>query len=81
MKCTKNIIRARARVQAGHRVEICDPLLPEGAMVEVTVQLTPSPRTSLAQILRERTPSHAPEAVDSWERYEQLLQQERDSWD
>lgn len=81
MERAKRTIRARARVQAGHRVEICDPLLPEGATVDVTVQLPPLPRKSLAQILRERAPSDAPEAVESWERYEQLLQQERDSWD
>ncbi|MCS6918777.1 MAG: hypothetical protein NZM28_03325 [Fimbriimonadales bacterium] len=81
MERTKKVIRARARVLAGHRVEICDPLLPEGATVEVTVELPPPARKSLAQILRERPPSDAPEAVDSWEQYEQLLQQERDSWD
>ncbi|MCS7208678.1 MAG: hypothetical protein NZ874_03820 [Fimbriimonadales bacterium] len=76
------VLRIRTRVLPGHRIEIYSPQLPEGAEVEVAVSALPlQPRCSLAQLMRERPPSDTPQAVDSWEQYEQLLQQERDEWE
>lgn len=78
----KQALSIRTRVLAGHRIEICAPELPEEAEVEVTITLLPTPpRRSLAQLMRERPPSDTPQAAESWEQYEQLLQQERDSWE
>lgn len=78
----EQVLRIRTRVLPGHKIEIYSPDLPEGVEVEVAVS-APSilPRRSLAQIMRERPPSDTPQAVASWEQYEQLLQQERDGWE
>jgi hypothetical protein len=77
------ILRLRTRVLPGHRIEICDRSLPDGVMVDVTINLVPveSPHKTLLQIMRETPPSERPQAAESWEMYEQLLQQEREAWD
>ncbi|MCW5932742.1 MAG: hypothetical protein KIT45_00390 [Fimbriimonadia bacterium] len=75
------MLRVRAQVLPGSRIEIQDPNLPDGATVEVTVSLPSKPKKTLAQVMRECPPSDTPQAVESWERYEQLLQEEREAWD
>ncbi len=76
------LIRVRTSVLPGNRVEIIDPHLPEGATVEVIVLLPDaSERVSLYEWLSAAPPANTPSTVESWEKYEQLLQQERSAWD
>lgn len=75
-------LRIRTRVLPGHKIEVYDSKLPEGAEVEVAISAPPAkPRRSLAQLMQELSPSEMPQALESWEEYEQLLQQERNAWE
>jgi len=75
------MIHLKTKVLPGNRVEIVDPSLPEGATVEVIV-LAPNTqaRISLYDWLLAEPPADAPRAVATWEQYDQLLEQERNSW-
>lgn len=75
-------IRIRTSVLPGHRVEIVSPQLPEGTAVEVIVLLPdPAERTSLYEWLAAGSPASKPRSADSWEQYDQLIQEERSQWD
>ena len=75
-------LRLEATVLPGHRLEIVNPDLPEGAKVEVLVQLQPQPSShhgSALAFLESLPPG--PRAFKTWEDYEQHLREEKDSWD
>lgn len=76
-------IRLRTTVLAGHRIEIIHPQLPEGADVEliVLVEEPPRARKTLYQRFLETPTGRSPQAVATWEEYEQLLREERLRWD
>jgi hypothetical protein len=77
-----NAIRVETTVLPGHRLEISDPELPEGATVEVIVVLPKQPqprRMSMLEFLETLPPG--PRAFPTWEEYEKHLQEEKDSWD
>jgi hypothetical protein len=75
------MIRLKTKVLPGNRVEVIDPNLPESATVEVIV-LTTNARTrvSLYDWMCTAPPADTPRAVESWEKYERLSQQERNAW-
>jgi hypothetical protein len=75
-------LRMQTTILPGHRLEISAPELPEGAIVEVTVVFreTPGPEFPSALEFLESLPP-GPRAFPSWEKYEQHLREERDSWD
>ena len=75
-------LRIEATILPGHRLEISDPSLPEGARVEVIVVLPEEPRRQFASALEflESLPA-GPRAFKTWDEYEQHLREERDSWD
>jgi hypothetical protein len=71
-------------VLPGHRLEISDPELPEGAKVEVIVVLpeTPRPeRVSVLEFLESLPPGPSPRCFPTWEEYERHLREEKDSWE
>lgn len=76
-------IRLRTKVLEGHRIEITHPQLPEGAAVELIVLVEePVPvRKTLYQRYLENPAEQSPQAVETWEEYEQLLREERLRWD
>ncbi len=70
------------RVLPGHRVELVDPALSEGELVDVIV----TPRTvradqptSMIAFLDSLPPG--PRAFASWDEYEQELQREKAAWE
>jgi hypothetical protein len=75
-------LRMETTVLPGHRLEISDPELPDGARVEVIVVLPKKPELQFGSALEflESLPP-GPRAFKTWEEYEQHLQGERDSWD
>lgn len=77
------IARIRTKVLSGNRIEVCTPDLPEGASVEVLVWEVAEPalRFTLYEWLTAAPPQSKPATADSWEEYERLLRQERESWD
>jgi hypothetical protein len=73
-------LRLRATVQAGHRLEVVAPELPEGQTVEVLVLLPPeSPRAGILDFLDALPPG--PRSADTWEEVDRQFQQEREAWD
>jgi hypothetical protein len=75
-------LHLEATILPGHRLEISDPKLPDGAKVAVTVLLPESskpPRTSMLEFLASLPPG--PRAFPTWEAYEQHLREEKDAWD
>jgi hypothetical protein len=75
-------LRMETTVLPGHRLEISDPALPEGAKVEVIVVLPETPQrrsVSMLDFLESLPPG--PRAFPTWEEYEQHLREERDSWE
>jgi hypothetical protein len=74
--------RMETTILPGHRLEISDPVLPEGAKVQVVVIMrdTPAPKFRSALEFLESLPP-GPRAFNTWEQYEQHLRKERDSWD
>ncbi len=75
-------LRTEATVLPGHRLEISDPALPEGAKVEVIVVLPETPqrqRMSMLDFVKTLPPG--PRAFPTWEEYERHLQEEKDAWE
>jgi hypothetical protein len=69
-------------VLPGHRLEVSDPQLPDGAKVEVIVVLPEKPepsRISMLEFLESLPPG--PRAFPTWEEYERHLQEEKDAWE
>ena len=75
-------LRMETTVLPGHRLEISDPELPDGATVEVIVVLPNKPASQFASALDflESLPP-GPRAFKTWEEYEQHLREEKDAWD
>ena len=75
-------LRLETTVLPGHRLEISDPELPEGATVEVIVVLpqTAEPQFTSALDFLESLPP-GPRAFKTWEEYEKHLREEKDAWD
>lgn len=80
------VIRSKATMQPGGRVEIVDPNLKEGEAVEVIVTVPE------AKMIRRRPPGMGllewldslppgPRSADTWEELDRLFQEERNSWD
>ena len=75
-------LRLETTVLPGHRLEISDPALPEGARVEVIVVLPEQPeprRMSMLEFLESLPPG--PRAFPTWDEYERHLREEKDSWE
>ena len=76
-------LRIETTVLPGNRVEVSSPELPEGAKVEVIVNVpqqgAPARRMSMIEFVKTLPPG--PRAFDTWEEYEKFLQEEKDSWD
>ena len=78
----KTEFRMETTVLPGHRLEISDPHLPDGAKVDVLVVVR-EPSQSLfgsAVEFLESLPA-GPRAFKTWEEYEKHLREERNSWD
>ena len=78
----QSALRMETTVLPGHRLEVIDPELPEGATVEVIVVLREQPkprRLSMLEFLESLPPG--PRALKTWEEYEQHLRQEKDAWE
>lgn len=74
-------LELHATVLPGHRLEVSDPSLPEGAEVRVTVSLADKPEgkfSSALDFLESLPPG--PRAFATWEEYERHLQKEKDAW-
>lgn len=78
----QSALRTLTTILPGHRLEITDSELPEGAEVEVIVVLLEKAaprRLSMLEFL-DSLPA-GPREFSSWEEYERFLQEEKDSWD
>lgn len=82
------VIRVRSTVLPGGRVEVTDPALPVGQPVEVVVTVPQAaavgihprpPGMGIADWLLTLPPG--PRSASSWDEFERLFQEERDSWD
>jgi hypothetical protein len=77
-------LRMETTVLPGHRLEISNPELPDGATVEVIVvvpeQLKPG-RMSMLEFLETLPPGPSPRCYPTWEEYERHLQEEKNSWE
>lgn len=82
------VIRVKTVVLPGGRVQVAAPGLPIGLPVEVVVSVaetvptstnTNTPQMGIADFLKSLPPG--PRSADSWEEFERLFQEERDSWD
>jgi hypothetical protein len=77
-----SMLHLQTTVLPGHRLEISDPNLPDGASVAVTVHVRepsqPLP-TSMLDLLASLPVG--PRAFPTWEAYERHLREERDAWD
>jgi hypothetical protein len=78
----QSALRIETTILPGHRLEISDPQLPEGATVEVIVVLPEKPKPQFGSALEflESLPP-GPRAFKTWEEYERHLREERDSWE
>lgn len=75
-------LRMETTVLPGHRLEISDPELPEGAKVEVIVVLPAKPKQktiSMLEFLATLPPG--PLLFKTPEEADQYIREERDSWD
>jgi hypothetical protein len=75
-------LRLEATVLPGHRLEITDPQLPEGAKVGVLIivpEQPEPPRMSVLEFLESLPPG--PRAFPTWEEYERHLREEKDAWE
>lgn len=75
-------LHLQTTVLPGHRLEISNPQLPEGATVAITVvvpEAAARPKMSMLEFLA--TLPEGPRAFATWEEYERHLQEEKDSWD
>ena len=78
----QNTLRIETTILPGHRLEISDPELPEGASVEVIVLLPEKPKpqsVSMLEFLESLPPG--PRAFPTWDEYEQHLREEKDAWE
>jgi len=78
----RTTLRLETTVLPGHRLEINDPELPDGAKVEVIVVLPEKPRpstTSMLDLVASLPPG--PRAFPTWEDYERHLREEEESWE
>ncbi|HJT76467.1 MAG TPA: hypothetical protein VJ739_04625 [Gemmataceae bacterium] len=78
----QSALRLEATVLPGHRLEINDPALPEGAKVEVIVVLPEAPvpaRQSMLEFLATLPPG--PLLFRTPEEANRYIQEERDSWE
>lgn len=75
-------LRVETTILPGHRLEIRDPKLPEGAKVEVTVVVPGQPSSPFKSALEflDSLPT-GPLAFKSWDEYERHLKEEREAWD
>jgi hypothetical protein len=68
----------------GHRLEVSDPQLPEGAKVQVIVVLPEKherQKVSMLEFLQSLPPGPSPRCFPTWEEYERHLREEKDSWE
>jgi hypothetical protein len=75
-------LRLETTVLPGHRLEISDPQLPEGAAVEVIVFLSEKParaRQSMLEFLKTLPPG--PLLFKTPEEANRYIQEERDAWE
>ena len=75
-------LRVETTVLPGHRLEISDPQLPEGARVEVIVLLPEKPapaRQSMLEFLKTLPPG--PLLFKTPEEANRFIQEERDAWE
>jgi hypothetical protein len=75
-------LRTEITILPGHRLEISDPRLPEGATVEVIVILPDKPvpaRQSMLEVLESLPPR--PLLFKTPEEANRYLHKERDSWE
>jgi hypothetical protein len=78
----QSAIRLETTIQPGHRLEISDPALPEGATVEVIVVLpkeTAPPRQSMLEFLATLPPG--PLLFQTAEEADRHIREERDAWE
>ena len=74
-------LHMQTTILPGHRLEISDPVLPEGAKVAVTVVVPEElPQFASALEFLESLPA-GPRAFKTWEEYERHLQEEKDAWE
>ena len=75
-------LRLETTVLSGHRLEISDPGLPDGAKVEVTVVVPEKGRPSFASALEylDSLPP-GPRTFRTWDDYEAHLREEKNSWE
>jgi hypothetical protein len=77
-------LRMEATVRPGHRLEITNPELPDGATVEVIVVVPEDPnprRMSMLEFLETLPTGPSPRCFPTWEEYERHLQEEKDAWE
>ncbi len=77
-------LRMETTVLPGHRLEISNPELPDGAIVEVIVVVpkqATTQRMSMLQFLDTLPPGPSPRCYPTWEEYERQLQEEKNAWD
>jgi hypothetical protein len=75
-------LRIETTILPGHRLEISDPQLPEGATVEVIVVLPEKPfqpRQSMLEFLKTLPPG--PLLFPTPEDTNRYIQEERDAWE
>jgi hypothetical protein len=75
-------LRIETTILPGHRLEVSDPKLPEGAKVEVIVVLPENParaRRSMLEFLATLPPG--PLLFKTPEDANRYIQEERDSWE
>ena len=76
------MVRQRVQVLPGHRVELVAPELNDGDWVEVLIHSDPDPKAARPNVITflDSLPP-GPRAAASWDEYEQLLHEERASWE
>jgi hypothetical protein len=74
-------LHLQATVLPGHRIELSSPDLPEGSKVDVIVLMpAASPERRAILDYLDSLPA-GPRSCSSWEEFERIFQQEKDSWD
>ena len=74
-------IHKAVTVLPGHRLELTDPQLPEGARVEVTVVVRQMPRQRISMLELVDSLPPGPRAFPTWDEYERHLREEKEAWD
>ena len=74
------VIRVKATVQPGGRVEVTDPALPVGQPVEVVVTVPQTaPPFNILEFLDSLPPSTR--TPEEWAERERQIQEEKDAWE